>query len=563
MNITTANKNHTATSSSSYCAEDDDARVVGVLSELSEAVSKVAAATTDDDDEDEPLLARLHRDADVRSCLARLLVRETETPSSALRALAPRLFGGRDGDGVAVDHALVSLTLLVSSRPTELLRPAARAVADFAKRSVASSTELTVDDALAELLAEQLAGVDAEAARSASETVVALCSQRSDAPARVLVSRAYDAWCRVRAAGGDAVAAVRCAATVTTVATASNDAFDAFEASGSAHLLLECVRDDGDVLLQASYLDLVEQLATEGYEDDDDEDRVEDEDHRAAWLLSKPVSSTLLDMAHDDDFEFQGQALVLAASLCRLLPRGAADDARATALASRARSALRLYRVAVAANATDDVPRMRLAHAVSSLASSSDEALADVLDDDDDDGLSASWLALSSRAKLKVVALGSVARCLRLVARRKQRDNAAASSDGRLRLWRALGETNGGIPTSSLLASLFRASPHPEVRVAAYDLVRAFAETTGAPGIRALEPELLTSLTDGNDDGSFFVSEPTKEGREARHAAARAIVAAEGAELALSDDAWRALRRTSDRGPHHATARRWDVAVDE
>jgi len=367
-------------------------------------------------------------------------------------------------------------------------------------------------------------------------------------------------------------------------------------------LLLDVVSSDDDPLLQMSILDQIERFATTGV--------AKMGVLRREWLTSSKVVNLLLRLAggaDDDDDDGQvggadgssmdedmamdsamphpilgGSALRILSSICKLISNhfpiatpssSSSSSSSECMLLTGFHRALRTF----ARNANGEVDRIALVDAISSFASVSEYALTSVLEEEEkrmgcgeEEGvvLRERWLDVGSmpQSKLKALVLCSIARVMDPSS--LEEANSHGNGDGRqqhyipsskmsLQLFQYFGHvnTNGNTSPEQLLLN-FSKSPFVEVRLGAYELMRAFVSKvkTGATILLSQEG-FLEFLLSGE-------GEPVKEGKEARFAIVQAVLKS-GTRQLLAENIVKDLERVVSDGPYYVKSVNWQLATEQ
>ena len=229
--------------------------------------------------------------------------------------------------------------------------------------------------------------------------------------------------------------------------------------------------------------------------------------------------------------------------------------------------------------ADGEVERIALVGAVSSLAAVSEDALSALLEEEErgeegkggEEGvvLCEEWLDVGRmpQSKLKALVLCSIARVmdpsLGVFDGPDEGDGAISriryvpSSRMSAKLFRCFGRVNNnGRDTPETLLLNFAKSPFVEVRLAAYELMRAFVSNVDAGATVLLSQvgflELLLSCE----------RETVKEGKEAKFAIVRAVLTSAAREL-LADKVVQDLERVLMEGPYRVASVNWQLATAE
>jgi len=376
-------------------------------------------------------------------------------------------------------------------------------------------------------------------------------------------------------------------------------------------LLLDVVSSD-DPLLQMSILDQIERFATKGL--------AKMGALRREWLTSSKVVRPLLRLAgggdgdDDDDGQVEGaggsmdddggdsamdsamphpilggSALRILSSICKIIPThdpittpsswssSSSSSAAERVLLTGFHRALRTF----ARYANGEVERIALVDAISSFASVSEYALTSVLEEEEEEKrmgfgeeeegvvLRERWLDIGSmpQSKLKALVLCSIARVMD-PSSLEEADSNGEDGDGRqryyvpssktsLQLFQCFGQvnTNGNTSPEQLLLN-FSKSPFVEVRLGAYELMRAFVSKvkTGATILLSQEG-FLEFLLSGE-------GESVKEGKEARFAIVQAVLNS-GTRQLLAENIVKDLERVVSEGPYYVKSVNWQLATEQ
>jgi Proteasome non-ATPase 26S subunit len=480
---------------------------------------------------------------------------QSAKPSEIMHALSLLLFLNPEthrNAAISSSDALRIVAFLVASDSATYIKPASRAVKDEALRRTNATSlqdEMHVSDELTVTLVSQLCrGDDVEAAQNCSGALAACCRKLGSIYTETVFQAIVNAWKQeLEMVQTDRVNAstrcVRCASAVADIVLSSDAAMNLAVSTGALGLFLRMLQDGSDPLLQMSFLDMLDTLATSQPMHHE----------RARWLFSNEVLNPILHLAGglegiESDAILGGPALRLVASLCKVSQQnsdvvGLGDEKLLKAF----------YRALHNCGDSGELDRLNLIGAISSFATASPEALELVLDDP---VTCHAWLSLSvAQSKLKSAVLVSVAMVLDPS---PKNDNARDSSPVHpisnelgMKLLSSLGRVNRNEDTTEMVISLAK-SPLPETRLGAYTLLQAVSVLpTGG--------QLLFTNSGFYDFLMNREAEATKEGREAKYELVQNILASSMKDL-LADDIVRELEKYIANGPHYRLPLSWEVA---
>jgi Proteasome non-ATPase 26S subunit len=423
------------------------------------------------------------------------------------------------------DIALQILVHLASANPDRYVKSASLAVRGEALRLETSTDNMVIPEGLLPILGEQLRSSDTQVAQNSIDTLVSLfksCSGRMEDIVGLAYTQLQDSRSKLTIQRKDAsVVCVRCLTTLVDVACISSASMALIEPCLVD--LLDLLQDDSDPLLQISALDLIQKLA--------ETEPVHRE--RATWLYQH--ASYIVKLAGGDvdlppDPMLGSFALRTVATLCGLMRSHSLHDNELT------QSFLSALHNNIRTGAMD---RMTFVVAISAFAASSDDALRQVLQDEE---ARQAWLNLSvAQPKLKAAILLSVSGVI---------ETTKLSRESTMKLYTFLGHGNGPDATEVLLKLVL--SPMSEVRIAAYTVFRSVAASlpTGSQVLLS-HNGFLEMLMDRQ-------TETSKSGREARYEVVNAVLDSPVVSL-LAEGIVKRLETYRHAGPHYVEPLQWDV----
>jgi Proteasome non-ATPase 26S subunit len=424
------------------------------------------------------------------------------------------------------DAALSLLVRLASANPDRYLKAASCAVRDEALRFETSTDSIAVPEGLLFMVGEQLKSSDTQLAQNSIDTLVSFCKTCSGIKMEEVVALVSDqlqeARSMVAAQRREAsLTCVRCLAALVDIACISGASMALVEPRLVD--LLDLLQDDTDPLLQMSVLDLYEKLAAT--------EPVHSE--RATWIYQHARHVVMLAggvMDVPPDPMLGGFALRVVATVCRLMQTHSLLDK------DLMQSFLSALHNNINSGAMD---RMAFVVAISAFASSSDDALYRVLQDEE---ARQAWLHLSvAQPKLKAAILVSVAGVI---------ETTTLSRDLAMKLYAFVGQSDGPDTTEILMKLVL--SPMSEVRIGAYTLFRVVAAClpTGS--------QVLLSHSGFFEMIMDREKETSKDGRDARYEVVGAILGSPVVSL-LAEDIVKRMESFRREGPHYVKPLQWDV----
>jgi hypothetical protein len=442
--------------------------------------------------------------------------------------LSARPAEGNDSTPASLSPDTIWLPLLVrlaSSNPERYLKAASSAVRDEALRLETSTDSISVPEGLLFMLGEQLHSADIQLAQNSIDTLVSFCKTcpgKMEVIVTLVAAQLRDARSRLTTQRAEAsLTCVRGLTALVDIACISGASMSLVEPCLVD--LLDLLQDGADPLLQMSVLDLIEKLAAT--------EPVHGE--RATWVyqhasIFAKLAGGVVDVPPDP--MLGGFSLRVVATVCRLMQSHSLLD----------QDLIQSFLLALHNNITSGtMDRMAFVVAISAFASSSDDALHRVLENDE---ARQAWLNLSvAQPKLKAAILVSVATVI---------ETMTLSRALAMKLYTSFGHPIGPDATEVLMKLVL--SPMSEVRIGAYTLFRAVA--AGLPtGSQVLlsHSGFLEMLMDRE-------RETSKDGREARHEVLGAILGSPVVSL-LAEDIVKRMESYRREGPHYVKPLRWDV----
>lgn len=463
---------------------------------------------------------------------------ESFPPETSLKILAQLVFEASQPETslkiFSSQMALELLHALVLSNPKRYLVPASQSVASEALRRSTNDEPLQVVPEVQESILQQTLSSNLVVSECATQTIVSCCKKLDASFTKTILDWFLEKWQLYRAVVDDnkieaSTVCVRCATAIVELAVLEDVSFRL--AVPCLNLLLTCIREGDDPLLQISYLDLLEKI-------------VAGQPMHAArqeWLQQDVVLSLVLGLAGgtsaDPDPFLGGSALRIVAALCQY---------------SMKDQHLEQFHRALHNFGTSELDRLATLDAISSFAQSSSKALELVLSDP---VTTESWLSLKvAQPKLKASILISVARVLDpLPVKDANGDTVSVSQPSNelgIKLFASLGTTNG--PEATELTLKLAKSPVIETRLAAYELLVAVAKLRTGGQLLFTNGDFYEFLMDRE-------RETTKAGREGKYHIVAAILESPVKGL-LADEVVKRLEVYVSQGPHFVHPARWEVA---
>ena len=436
-------------------------------------------------DSREELLQQLQAGKSATSLVSKLLSQSTS--EIIMKSLASFLFLSPDIDtssSLSAEEALSFMGALLSTK-ADHLRVASQAVLQEAQRfEKATEQKMYLSPMVLQALVSQLQQTaQTQVSENASQVLTIACRQIGTA---ACVKQVFQALLEVFGQYFDSkdnksassTILVRCATTAVDIAI-QQDVFMEYAVMEQVadQMWLKLLQYEADPLLQLSILDLLERLAViQPYHPT-----------RSRWFFAgkdSSVSNYLLRLAGgngdaEPDALLGGPALRVVAALCPHVPLIVAEanttDSSHEELWPSFLKVLHIW-------SDLQADRLVLVQAISSLASTSEDALQHVLDDA---VVRQSWLSLrrSSQSKYKAAVLVSVAQVLE-PSLRHDHGGAPQLSNGNL-LFAAVGTSNDESHTMDLLMSMVQ-SPLEEIRMGVWTLMHAMAEWSPPRGAQVL-----------------------------------------------------------------------------
>jgi len=522
------------------------------------------------------------------------------SPSVPLSILAPALINQRErcesaaSDNpttvLSTDDALSIITSLIKHNPSLYAVPAARAVRleveHLSSSFQAQRPNIEISESFLNALIGQLQSFSTEVADNVSQTLLTLCKTTPHFMKRIILSLVqnrsqlqHDPSINVNR-NHLSTTAVRYASLLVSIITSPHcgnighldESMQVSQNSALDVLLLDLLSlDEDDTLLQMSVLDLITELATV----------LPMSSLRKEWLVSSKVVEPLLALVGGeenccDEVDknttttphpiLGGCALSILSSICAnvIIPKQNEE-----VLLPRFYTALRTF----AQCTNNEVERIALVNAISSLVSTSEHGLNTLLEEEQNLILREKWLDLSGvpQSKLKALILCSVARVMDLPLKtgllsleHSTRYNLQSNVNGQvqrhfpssalsLKLFQCFGKVNGGSGPEVLMN--FSKSPFVEERLASYELMRAFVFSVREGA------QILLSYAGFMEFLQSRGGESVKEGKEAKFTVVEAVLNSEARKL-LAENTVKCLARIVSEGPHYVEAVNWEVAID-
>jgi hypothetical protein len=317
----------------------------------------------------------------------------------------------------------------------------------------------------------------------------------------------------------NAIVSIRCSAVfLNAIKLVGDVALDLGKELGATHLLVQLIQNEEDPLSQLSALDLFPQVFPNSG------------DIPAAtrdWMSQSNLTTAVVKMLEDPIVGGAAmQYLALVANLGPKILQTLCDYIRSVG------------------PTTNELERLQIVHALSSLAQSSSDTLDFILQDGE---LRNAWWDISrmSIPKLKAAILSSIAQTLQ----HQQNTNAPSL----LRLYTLVGQDHSHESTTAWILQKFANSPMEELRIASYTVWISLAQIPGGCTLLATSSGFMNLMIAGQRELSGDARLAKFELLEKFHEHAKGF---------LSGDIVKKLEQELLLGPHGMKVKQWEVATE-